>query len=111
MSWGKEKGREAGLGRMCSPHGASDEEISELSPLEVAQERITRVKEHWKEEDKEIVVSYIVDSDCWTNFKVNQNKIFKHVSVFCLVHCHLQTNIVIWKIANLLVLRKSAEQV
>jgi len=34
------------------PPGASDKEITELSPSEVTQAVIRRVKENWKEEDK-----------------------------------------------------------
>jgi len=43
---GKGKGKGNRSGKNARPPGASDEEISELSPLEVAQARTTRVKEH-----------------------------------------------------------------
>ena len=108
---GKGKGKGGRSGKNARPPGASDDEIAELSPSEVAQAGIRRVKEHWKEEDKEILVSYIVDSDRWMNFKVNQSKIFKHVSAFGVVHCRFGNNMVIWQIADLLLPRKSAEQI
>ena len=92
---GKGKGKGSRSGKNARPPGASDEEIAELSPSEVAQAGIRRMKELWKEEDKELLVSYIVDSDRWTNFKVNQSKIFKYVSMFCLVQCRFGNNMVI----------------
>jgi len=76
----KVSGKGSRTGKNACPPGASDEEISHLVPSDIADARVTKVKASWGENEKEKLVSYIVDVERWPNFKINQAKIFLYVS-------------------------------
>ena len=59
--------------------GGSDDEIARLSPDMKEKAKVTRIKDVWTDEEKEKVVSYILDPIRWPNFKVNQVRIFGEV--------------------------------
>ena len=58
----------------------SDEEIAVLGDAEIEKEDVKWIQEAWQEEDKEALVSYIVEPKQWKDFKVNQARIFQEVS-------------------------------
>ena len=66
-------------GKHKRPAGGSDDEIARLSPDMKEKAKVTRIKDVWTDEEKEKVVSYILDPIWWPNFKVNQARIFGEV--------------------------------
>ena len=76
----KVKGKGSQSGKNARPPGISDDEITQLPPSDIPDSGIKKPKQTWVESDKEKLISYIVDSEQWANFKINQAKIFQYVS-------------------------------
>ncbi|KIJ41410.1 hypothetical protein M422DRAFT_255605 [Sphaerobolus stellatus SS14] len=68
-------------GKNAREPGGSDNEIQQLDPEEARLAAITSTREFWTEEDKLKIVSYIVAPERWSNFKLNQARIFQEISM------------------------------
>ena len=73
-----EKGKGSRSGKHRCAVGGLDEEITALSPE--TKEKVEKVKKDaWPKDEKEWMVSYILDPNHWLDFKVNQSHIFCEV--------------------------------
>ena len=59
----KVRGKGSRTGKNACPPGASNEEISHLLHSDIADARVTKFKANWEENEKEKLVSYIVDAE------------------------------------------------
>src|SRR5882724_4287021 len=59
----KVRGKGSRTRKNAHPPGASDEEISHLMHSDIVDARVMKVKANWEENEKEKLVSYIIDAE------------------------------------------------